>query len=274
MIRSRTPRFRHAARNFLKSSWPAIRSYPHRRRFVVQSVLLAMILLGYVYMPTTAELESDESLVPTTVVELLDDILSALVLSAFAVAALTAIVPLTMRYLKRRLWPDLQANPRYSRLGLLSALLTTCVMVYYYTPINLDFESWLWLYTRPAMRLLQDVVFVVGFSIAILMGLAAAARPALLARVLGVIGAVVSSNYLAEYLTSLSLWEHLKFECEYGIGSGVACLASLAHDLAGGQEEVALLLFLAPAAALWAALRKPAMRLVDARIAMFRSARG
>jgi hypothetical protein len=273
MIRSQTSEFRHALSNFWQATRLGIRRYPHRRRVVVQSVLLTAILLGYLYVPTTAELDGGDSLVPTTLKGLLDDVLSALVLCAAAVLALNAIVSLAMRTLKRRLWPDLRANPRYARLGLLSALMTTCVMVYYYTPINLNFDSWLWLYTRPAFRALQDFVFVAGFGIAILTGLVAVARPALLGRVLGVVGAVVSANYLSEYLTSMSLWEHVQFESEYGIGSGVACLASLAHDLAGGQKEIALLLFLAPAVSLWAALRKPAMRFVDARIAMLRSAR-
>ncbi|MEN8007018.1 MAG: hypothetical protein ABFS42_08375 [Candidatus Krumholzibacteriota bacterium] len=166
----------------------------------------------------------------------------------------------------RTLWNDLRTNPRYSRFGILSALLTACVMTFYLSPIHdLGSETFVWLYTLPAMLAIQSVGFVGGFSLAIAMGTVAAVRPGMRLRALGIISALVSVNYLCEYKTGFRLGESLLWDVQTGIEMAVGIPASLAFDLAGHNPVLACLLLVLIPVLMWVSCRGWVLGFMKAR---------
>ncbi len=161
-------------------------------------------------------------------------------------------------------WRDLRTNPRYARFGILSALMTVCIMVIYRSPLpELPVDTLVWLYTHPVMDALHTVAFVGGFSLTIAMGIIAAIRSGRQQRVMGIVSVLISANYLCEFRTGLPLWEALLWDVQFGVELAVGIPVSLAYDLAGQNPVLALLMLLLVPVLFWIPLRGRVLRSVE-----------
>ncbi len=163
-------------------------------------------------------------------------------------------------------WKDLRTNPRYARFGYLSALMTTCIMVFDQSPLPvLPLDTFVWLYTHPVMVALQTVAFVGGFSLTIAMGIIAGIRSGFPQRAMGVMSVLISANYLCEFRNGVPLWEALLWNVQIGLELLVGIPVSLAFDLAGQNPVLALLILVLVPVLGWIQIRGRVLRFVGVR---------